>query len=909
MRHFKMVVLTVSLISLLNPQLSYGFGYQQQGQGLRDLVHYRNHTLTAEEINELSSKNEGDATNPYNQCLALWGGKGEFHTGQKSKNFDSGSIEAKWKGSWDKLLGIATEEFNQPPNKDILKTIGMGLKSEIQSDAGGGFIQSSNHDAQKEIVLGYMAYIYSKYLLKGLSLLDHMGKCSAVYIMTSKRTDAIKGETYEPKSMGMMMMMGMGGMGGMGMMGGNSMMMGGSMSGMGNAGVGMMGGMNAMNGMNPLMMMMMGGSVKCQSMGPQTQDYHDCKRIVQMFDAAMIAQQGTTMAERVQMSQSQIDAQKKMLENEGNDGTVQLEVMKDQVDQQAQIAFTRAAFETIKTAGFAALWQNMPTPQKLKKMCLQNFPQNLGTTSFNQFIEKLKAQYEGFLEKKLQQGSDYLRMAKASIDDGINENFHDIDREIKQAEKALEELRIKSSQYPNCKDKKMHDTIKYYDTQIKDLETKISNSKNSQDIPSESEIQEIQNEIQGIQDKLRAEKEELIEACLHQKEDSDGDGLTGGMDLRSVKQLFTHNQNHYKKQQYQHKRHPHLSFVNDLLNRFLLDKALAQTPPQNPIPTPQGKGDKAIFDALKTIFEDAFRTIQGGGEEHCAEAYQEDFLPNQGTRDFAKMMAVQAGSMAASNTLKGGLATKQAGEIQSIIDNMKKKKDATDDGQSFGEEEMDTECKLNPELEKCKRYAGARQKSGFQGLSEKTLSGGAPGGIINTGGTSATFDKRKAGKGSADASKVGGAPGSFIPGGGGHKDSGFESPSHAPTSMKTKPNPGRGGGGSGMGGASAQSGGRMGSPSSGEKGGNTLRNSGIGYKKSPIQAGRYGNNNKKNRRRDRKEKNPFADLFKNKRGAAGKKLKLPKEVLPPSHPLFERVGDAYQRVYKEKRIHQHEIFY
>ncbi|MBF0209075.1 MAG: hypothetical protein HQK53_19620, partial [Oligoflexia bacterium] len=147
------------------------------------------------------------------------------------------------------------------------------------------------------------------------------------------------------------------------MMGG--MMMGG-MAGGAQAG----GGMAAAGGANPMMSMMMSGSLVCKSSGPQTQDYHACKRFINAYDAIVMAQMVSQQVDQGIVKAQQLEAQKAISDpNAVNTNTLALEQQKKQLESASVIAYKRASEEATKSAVLGGMGAAIPTKDSLMKKC------------------------------------------------------------------------------------------------------------------------------------------------------------------------------------------------------------------------------------------------------------------------------------------------------------------------------------------------------------------------------------------------------------------------------------------------------------------------------------------------------------------------------------------------------------
>ncbi|MDD0852373.1 hypothetical protein HBN50_04650 [Halobacteriovorax sp. GB3] len=109
--------------------------------------------------------------------------------------------------------------------------------------------------------------------------------------------------------------------------------------------------------------------IKCRSNGAETQDYPACKKLVQTYNAAIAGSQVTAAVQGVVAQGKAQEAQAEMAQQSDLNFTKGLELQKDNVKMQADMAGQRAAV----SAGFAttmfAFLRDMPNTETIVNLC------------------------------------------------------------------------------------------------------------------------------------------------------------------------------------------------------------------------------------------------------------------------------------------------------------------------------------------------------------------------------------------------------------------------------------------------------------------------------------------------------------------------------------------------------------
>lgn len=826
----------------------------------------------------------------YDQCKGLWGAPN--FEGILTKSKGSGYQGEDPDGPWASLTSKAKSDLQMKIGKmapESIQSIVSSNRSDLEAQG------AEKEKIVKEEIWKYYVSLVGNWIIQGGHLYNRTFECRAVIDMTCDDTTAPQGGTYQPQSMGMMMMMGMGGMASGGMSTG--MGMSGSMGVSGMPGTMGMSGMGA-GGMgssaNPMMMMMMGGQTQCKSTGPETQDWTPCKKIIQFFDFFMLAQQSTQTFQQLQMTQSTLSAQREMLAattSGTTTPTLQLELMQKQMQQAAEIAATRALLEITKSGAFIGLYRTMPTRNDLIGRCQERMRNaSSGESRYLKYVTDIISTYKELLEQPNPFKTESIDLAVREVGG------------IPGQEQLLLDIQLTKNSV-NCRSdaKEQGESIK---NNLVLLENQIKDNKDR------SNIQTYQKSLETIKEQIRN--------CSTPISPSGGFGGT------------THS--------------PIISKIIKFYQKgmaFLIGHtALAQSQQEETSTTPQGRAtanlpqsienaingilqirpsqDKDpssfqqksandikdmsnLIDAIKNeLKNNLYDSSQGTKNYLCNHIYEPGYNPNQSVREFAKMLAMQAAIEGGTSAAKGYLAQKEAAEIEAIIERLKQRIAVNQTPIPESNEMIVEECKVNPTLPQCRGLAKSNPVD-FGGLTNLDIKTGGEGTFVE--GKNATSDSSGitgAGqKGSANPGELGSAVGAGLPEGSGKGSGGFDAPLPGAAKVNAKGTGDGGGGGSGGGGASAPRG--PAAPGSNAPQGGKDGESKIVLPFSGRQPGQYEAKGIKGGGGDKSD-NPFDKLFKKDGGANPSVMEFGEGIADKNSDLFKRISDRYIKVNSSDRL-------
>ncbi|PIK15437.1 hypothetical protein [Halobacteriovorax sp. JY17] len=140
------------------------------------------------------------------------------------------------------------------------------------------------------------------------------------------------------------------------------------------------------------------GKLKCESLGYETQDYKACAEAATYYDAVFIGRKAVETVQQFQYMDKSMDIQTEMAKNAQTDAAAGLKAQKQDIQQKAEMARTRAATET---AAVGALWHSMqkiPSIEQIGEECqnkiesannLQDFSTNLSALYKNAVNDKI----------------------------------------------------------------------------------------------------------------------------------------------------------------------------------------------------------------------------------------------------------------------------------------------------------------------------------------------------------------------------------------------------------------------------------------------------------------------------------------------------------------------------------------
>lgn len=118
------------------------------------------------------------------------------------------------------------------------------------------------------------------------------------------------------------------------------------------------------------------GELKCVKVGPETHDYMDCKRIINYIDGFAIGKQAMQVQQTYRAGAKQIDLQGEYMEKqrseEGARITDAMNIQKESLQQQGNLAYEMAAFDAAQAGTLLSMLNNFPLPETQISKCEDN---------------------------------------------------------------------------------------------------------------------------------------------------------------------------------------------------------------------------------------------------------------------------------------------------------------------------------------------------------------------------------------------------------------------------------------------------------------------------------------------------------------------------------------------------------
>jgi hypothetical protein len=729
---------------------------------------------------------------PHSENLNDWG---RFHFKKLSdweiKNYFGDASSKYAVEAFDRsVLGAQTIQDSNDP---MLKSVGTTKDSQLLA----------------EIRYWYRTYTYrwGKSVNRGISLLEQMRLCLAVRHMTSYDRTAPEKGTAMPQSMMMAFMMSsMGFAGGAGATGKQGDPTGGAMSMLSATA-------------NPIIGLMLGGGLKCEANGPETQDWNVCKNIVNAFDGFVIAQQTAMMAENATVIAQTVSARTAIANNNGKDPTIQLEKLQELNSYATGIAIERAALQFTKSAAFIALLNKGTSAKNLTATCIAQLNNDgggkencNGEVQYLKYLEDITKAYFGILNAKFTEiisrsdGNFTPPSERTGPGRTRGDTFHDID--------SMSDADAPHGLSPGIEQEKRMRKLRY-DTTMNTCTEKIAlyagiRSSWGATTGTGSDYRAFDGALQVLNDVCKSCEDayddtpnwnnEALQACEKGVNDSLRalEGLTTRLPTDGESEVYFNfpkfprklkNKNHSYQDLFDFILAPSWADPDDTKTRsspftpatfagHLVDWGI-QWP--NPVldtwhlwgpKTQDIHSFQPYFEELLDQLGNAYNTyglsVRGAlarndGERLCS--FYEDYLPNSYSLTLAKIIAGEAGMEGLANSAIGVMSHNQG---QQIGDTIQRLKDLAAELQqtpiATADNYLIEECQVTPSLPQCTLFNAVNSNSlQFGGAMDLTIGGGGKGNVIaaagsgTSGGSQATSYGTQ--KGSADQTRVGGGVG------------------------------------------------------------------------------------------------------------------------------------------------------
>jgi hypothetical protein len=128
------------------------------------------------------------------------------------------------------------------------------------------------------------------------------------------------------------------------------------------------------------------GQIKCETAGAETQDYTGCVSALTIYNGAAVAQTGMNTYQQIDYMGHEMDQTSKVQQN-ANSATIGLEVQRDSMEKQGQMATQLAALDGARAGAFMAALNNIPTREDIINSCKNAQLGNTIDQKFQNFVK------------------------------------------------------------------------------------------------------------------------------------------------------------------------------------------------------------------------------------------------------------------------------------------------------------------------------------------------------------------------------------------------------------------------------------------------------------------------------------------------------------------------------------------
>jgi len=169
------------------------------------------------------------------------------------------------------------------------------------------------------------------------------------------------------------------------------------------------------------------GGVSCTHEGWETHDYIECKRLATFMTGFTVGKAAMELQQTYRVGSAQIDAQQDLLAKqnteEGIGMTDTLEIQKDSLEQQGNMAYEMAAYNAAKAGILLSMINTFPTRKKMREQCLDGY--NSQTLQTLQGVFNASLEYASGLANSAPQPNDQQQAQPAGDEASF---FADIQR-------------------------------------------------------------------------------------------------------------------------------------------------------------------------------------------------------------------------------------------------------------------------------------------------------------------------------------------------------------------------------------------------------------------------------------------------------------------------------------------------
>lgn len=143
------------------------------------------------------------------------------------------------------------------------------------------------------------------------------------------------------------------------------------------------------------------GKLICSSLGYETQDYKACSTASNFYDTVFLSRKAVETAQQFQYMDKSMDIQTEMAQNVQTDATAGLKAQKQDIQQKAEMARTRAATETAAVGALWAAMEEIPTLDEIGAECESNIERISKSNEIKNFEETITSYYKKTVEEKI----------------------------------------------------------------------------------------------------------------------------------------------------------------------------------------------------------------------------------------------------------------------------------------------------------------------------------------------------------------------------------------------------------------------------------------------------------------------------------------------------------------------------
>ncbi len=179
------------------------------------------------------------------------------------------------------------------------------------------------------------------------------------------------------------------------------------------------------------------GKLKCESLGYETQDYKACKDATTYYDAVFLGRKAVETVQQFQYMDKSMDIQTEMAKNAQTDAAAGLKAQKQDIQQKAEMARTRAATETAAVGALWAAMEQIPSLEELSTECSQKMQGFANSTEMETFKRTYEDYYNKTVVEKIGLTSNSSETARVLIDNVLESACEKYVADVQRSSHAL----------------------------------------------------------------------------------------------------------------------------------------------------------------------------------------------------------------------------------------------------------------------------------------------------------------------------------------------------------------------------------------------------------------------------------------------------------------------------------------